>query len=99
MQSMIVKKGWQQLEARSYLVEFTALQNSFIFKRIYGCKIMDRMEDLFYFMVLIGMPVTFWIIFLTLAYLKLGFYYGNRFNYLNDRQNRLSTQTVRYKQG
>lgn len=32
---------------------------------------MDRMEALFYFMVLIGMPVTFWIIFLTLAYLKV----------------------------
>lgn len=29
------------------------------------------MESLFYFMVLIGLPVTFWIIFLTLVYLKV----------------------------
>lgn len=29
------------------------------------------MEPLFYFMVLIGFPVTFWIIFLSLAYLKV----------------------------
>lgn len=38
MQSMIVKKGWQQLEARSYLVEFTTCKTSLSLKEFMDAK-------------------------------------------------------------
>lgn len=38
MQSMIVKKGWQQLEARSYLVEFTACKTALSLKEFMDAK-------------------------------------------------------------